>query len=141
MRRYRNQTGFTLIEVMIVVVIIGVLASIAYPAYTEQTRKTRRSDAYIALTQVANAQEKFYLNCNTYATSITAVTTSNCATSGLGFTLGTSPSGHYSLSIPVSNSTTYTVKATATGIQTADTACPELSLTSTGSKTPTNCWK
>ncbi|MHB1141379.1 MAG: type IV pilin protein [Sulfuricaulis sp.] len=145
MQRDKNRKGFTLIELLIVVIIIGVLASIAYPAYTEHTRKSRRSDAYVALTQLANAQEKIYLNCNSYTTFITAATSSvgSCAiaSSGLGFTSATSPQGYYNLDIPTGNTTGYTVRATATGIQAADTTCPSLSLTSTGAKTPAGCWK
>ncbi len=145
MLRHRNTAGFTLIELMIVVIVIGIIAAIAYPNYTEYVRKSRRSDAQIALTQLANAQEKFYLNCNSYTPYLTVATstvnTCTVANSGLGYASSNSPQGYYTLSIPVGNTTSYTITATATGIQAADTTCPALSITSTGTKTPTACWK
>jgi type IV pilus assembly protein PilE len=94
--KYRRFTGFTLIELMIVVVIIGVLASIAYPAYTKYSVQTRRSDAQIALTQAAAAQEKFYSDCSTYADTLTG--TRSCAGGVLGLAAAApvlSPSLHY----------------------------------------------
>src|SRR3989304_10051200 len=61
--------GFTLIELMIVVVIVGILAAIAYPSYNRYSTQTRRSDGKIALTQAASLQEKFFSDCNWYATT------------------------------------------------------------------------
>jgi len=89
--------GFTLIEMMIVVIIIGVIAAIAYPAYKNYMKQARRSDAKIALTHAAAAEEKFYSDCRTYTDQITAAYKPDC-TGGLNMTQ-LSPDGHYLLSV------------------------------------------
>ena len=123
-------SGFTLMEILIAVAIVGILAAVAYPAYQDQVAKTRRSDAKIALTQAASAQERFFTQNNSY--------TANTADVGGA----TSPEGYYAISIPVQTTTTFTLTATAIGAQAGDANCASFSITHTGAKTATNtdCW-
>jgi len=44
----KKQSGFTLIELMIVIAIIGILASIALPAYSQYTKKAKFSEVILA---------------------------------------------------------------------------------------------
>jgi len=55
----KRQTGFNLIEVMVVVAIIGLVTSMGWKVFTEQGRINNRTDAIQATTAVALALTKF----------------------------------------------------------------------------------
>jgi len=56
----KQQSGFTLIELMIVVAIIGILAAIAIPAYTDYTKKAKAAEL-INATAAAKANVAEYI--------------------------------------------------------------------------------
>lgn len=64
LRKYLQ--GVTLLELMIVVVIIGIMAAIAYPNYRDFTDRARRNEAKALLLEIAQNQERFYLQNNRY---------------------------------------------------------------------------
>ena len=62
-----TEYGFSLLELLIVIVIIGILAKISYPIYTHALIKTHRTEAKIALINLAHHMEIYYLaNNNSY---------------------------------------------------------------------------
>src|SRR5690554_6217446 len=62
-----TQTGFTLIELMVVVAVVAILAAIAIPSYQEQVRKSRRGQAQADLVELAQRAERSHTVNNTYA--------------------------------------------------------------------------
>lgn len=66
MRALRSQTGFTLIELMIVVAIIGVLAAIAYPSFKRFQLRSKAGEAKLNLTAIRSAQGSYFGEYGTY---------------------------------------------------------------------------
>ena len=66
MRLKKYLRGVTLLELMIVVVIIGIMAAIAYPNYRNFVIRAKRNEARAMLLEIAQNEERFYLQNNTY---------------------------------------------------------------------------
>lgn len=71
-QRRENQSGFTLIEVMITVVIVAIIAAVAVPSYQNQVERGRLAECASFAMLLASLQEQYYTRNQTFAGSITA---------------------------------------------------------------------
>lgn len=110
--RKRRERGFTLIELIITVAIVAILAAVAFPSYTRYLVRASRESAQTELLQLANLQEKIYLNSNSYTASVTGAYNGK-SDGGLGRTSGKTSDSKYSLALtPAAPGQSYTLTAT-----------------------------
>src|SRR5262245_7698829 len=119
-----TQRAFTLLELLVVLAIISILIVIGYPTYTQHVLKAQRSEAQIALLDLASAMERYYSLNNTYMGANLSNLEVNQYTS----------SNDYHLEINNLSDNSYLLKAIPINGQVKDEACGELSVDQTGNR-------
>ena len=72
LRIKRIQSGFTLIELMIVVALIGVLSAIAIPNFLSYQARSRRAESFTNLRGIATAQKSYQVTQGDFHDSLNA---------------------------------------------------------------------
>ena len=129
----KRNSGFTIIELMIVVVIVAILLALAYPSYVDYVRRANRGEAQQILLNWSVNQEIFRANNPCYAQT----SAPSCA-NGPGF-IPLPSHDKFTFSLDEANATAFSISATAVGDQENDkardgTECKELNLNSAGQK-------
>jgi type IV pilus assembly protein PilA len=103
-----SESGFTLIELMIVIAIIGILAAIAIPNFVSYRQRAYNSSTLADLKNAMTTQEAYFVDHATYTTSMALLTAA-----------GYSASKDVTVTITSASQTAYTMTAThASGNQT-----------------------
>jgi general secretion pathway protein G len=68
-QRFKNHSGFTLLEILVVMAILGILAVIVVPRLSEKPKQARRLKAVLQIKSLQDALEEFHIDRSVYPTS------------------------------------------------------------------------
>jgi len=96
----------SLVELMVVMLIIAILGIVGVPSYRGYMERAQRTEAKDALLRLANNQERFYLQNNTYTADVTQ----------LGFAAGgVTVDGTYVISVTAADQQQFTGRVVPSG--------------------------
>ena len=145
----KRESGFTLIEIMIVVVIIGIIAAIAIPSYQDYVRRAQITEATNGLSDIRVRMEQFFQDNRTYPTGVPRCVVAPAPVSAIQLQVPLGVNFGFTCSAAAPLATTYAINAVGTGRMTGFTySINELNVRSTavGSGAPAGwtgsltCW-
>lgn len=129
-----SQRGFSIVELMMVIVILGIIVAIAYPSYRAFKLRVHRTEATLALLDVADRMQQYYVDNKTYTNDFVAL--------GLGGEPFITENANYSVRVrdngggggacPIA--VCFELEAAPIGMQADDTDCALFKLNSAGVK-------
>jgi len=143
-----RQSGFTLMELMIVVAIIAIIAAVSYPSYVQFVVRAKRAAGTSMLMQVADRQQQFFMDNKRYAATLTSLgyAGDSIMVGDDGQILAAADEDRvYGLDLTNTTATTFTLTATPQLNQAEnDPLCGNLTLTDAGAKghsgSGKKCW-
>ena len=122
MRIFKNQSGLSLIELVVVVAILGVLATLSYGPVSRQINKSKQAEAKSNLGALAQAEKMFNVEYQGFTSDMKAVGAipEGRIRYNIGFNTDTSSANVGTGPVPVA--TTSNLRAAATGCGTAGSA-------------------
>lgn len=132
----QQHSGFSLIELLVVLAIITILCAVAYPNYQAHIIKTRRSQAKVALIDLAARLEQYHLIHHSYKDATLAELNMEDRTEN----------NYYLMEIQTATDNYYAIAAIPENTQTKDQQCGILTYDEkgekglTGSGTLAECW-
>lgn len=105
----RNQSGFSLIELLMVVVIVGALASLAAPGFSKSLERAKVKDAETVLAAIYTAEKIYRLDQGTFGTG------PNLSDAANNYMSDPNTSADWSYDIGALSASTFTATATRSG--------------------------
>ncbi len=78
MTHAKHNSGFTLIELMIVVAIVAILGAVALPAYNDHVKRGKIAEATANLANLRVRMEQFFQDNRTYVGGLCSPTAAEC---------------------------------------------------------------
>lgn len=107
-KKYLQEDGFSLTELLVVIVVIGVLIMLALPQFSSVVTKAKETEAKSMLKHLHSLEEAYYYEKDTYTSDLEAI--------GFGQQKLVTNGGDARYKIEVTKADTYSYLATATAV-------------------------